>query len=63
VIMKWVLRTVGLWAAKRGYRWWQNRRAEEGMSPTGEESYPGEGSGAPDGENEDAGRSRGRRGR
>jgi hypothetical protein len=56
MIMKWVLRTVGLWAAQRGWRWWQNRRAEEGMSPTGEDS------GAPRGE-ADQRRSRGRRGR
>ena len=31
---RWLLRTVGLWLARRGYRWWQARRAQEGMPPT-----------------------------
>ena len=31
---RWLLRTVGLWLARRGYRWWQQRRARAGMAPT-----------------------------
>jgi hypothetical protein len=31
---RWLLRTVGLWLAKRGYRWWQRRRVRAGMAPT-----------------------------
>lgn len=59
MIMRWVLRTVGLWAAKRGWSWWQNRRAQEGMDPTGDGSgQPGEQAGENPGEG-----SRGRSGR
>ena len=31
---RWLLRTVGLWLARRGHRWWQQRRARAGMAPT-----------------------------
>ncbi len=43
---RWLLRTVGLWLARRGYRWWQQRRARAGMAPTtntpGPTTQPGE---------------------
>ena len=45
LLRRWIFRTVGLWLARRGYQWWQQRRAQEGMDPTGQGGRPDDGHG------------------